>query len=109
MLFFTPPSDKVPANECAVPKNRFLITTIACIARVRVGLSAKMTVLYVKKTTFRSTLEIGENTKSSLSIYLLRHMHKLAKETHRISDVRMCNSQVNKLPHRSMIGMNISK
>ena len=52
--------------------------------------------------------EIGDNTKSRLSIDLVRHMHKLAKETHRISDVRTCNSQVNKLPHKSAIDMNIS-
>ena len=45
VLFFTPPRDKVPANECAIPRNRFLITMIICIARVRVGLHAKMTVL----------------------------------------------------------------
>ena len=38
MLFFTPPRDKVRANECAVPRNRFSITTIACITRIRVGL-----------------------------------------------------------------------
>ena len=54
-------------------------------------------------------LEIGENTKSSLPIDLLGQMHKLAKETHRIGDIRMCNSQVNKLPHKSAIGMNICK
>ena len=54
-------------------------------------------------------LEIGENTKSSLPMDLLRCMHKLAKETHRISDVRMCNSQVNKLSHKLVIGMNFGK
>ena len=35
VLFFTPPRDKVPANECAVPKNTFSITMIACIGRVK--------------------------------------------------------------------------
>ena len=45
VLFFTPPCDKVPTNKCAVPRNRFLITMISCIARVRVGIHAKMTVL----------------------------------------------------------------
>ena len=69
----------------------------------------KMTVLYVEKTTSRSMLEIGENTKSSLPMDLLGCMHKLAKETHRISEVRTCNNQVNKLPHKSAIGMNIDK
>ena len=53
--------------------------------------------------------KIGENTKSSLPMDLLGRMHKLAKETHNISDVRTCNSQVNKLPHKSAIGMNIAK
>ena len=40
---------------------------------------------------------------------LMEHMHKLAKETHCISDVRTCNSQVNMLPHKSAIGTNIDK
>ena len=44
VLFFTPSRDKVPTNECVVPRNRFLITTIACIARVIVGLHAKIIV-----------------------------------------------------------------
>ena len=54
-------------------------------------------------------LEIGENTKSNLPMDLLGRMHRLAKETHCISDVRTCNGQVNKLPHKSAIGMNICK
>ena len=54
-------------------------------------------------------LEIGENTEISLPMDLLRRMHKFAKETHCISEVRTCNSQVNKLPHKSAIGMNIDK
>ena len=57
----------------------------------------------------RSMLEIGENMKSSLLIDLLRRMHKLAKETHHISDVKTCNNQVNKLTHQSTIGMNIKR
>ena len=40
---------------------------------------------------FRSMLEIGKNTKASLPMDLLGCMHKLAKETHSISDVRTCN------------------
>ena len=44
-------------------------------------------------------LEIDENTKSNLLMDLVGHMHKQAKETYHISDVRTCNSQVNKLPH----------
>ena len=36
--------DKVPTSKCVVPKNRFPIATIACIARVIVGLHTKMTV-----------------------------------------------------------------
>ena len=71
MLFFTPPRDKVPANEWAIPINRILITTIACISRVRVGLYVKITALSVEKTTSRSLHEIGENKKSSLPIDLL--------------------------------------
>ena len=54
-------------------------------------------------------LEIGKNMKSSLPMDLLGRMQKLAKETHSISDVRMSNSQVNKLPHKLVIGMNIFK
>ena len=54
-------------------------------------------------------LEIGENTKSNLPMDLLGRMHKLAKETHGISDFRMCNGQVIKFPHKSAIGMNIFK
>ena len=45
MLFFTPPHDKVPANERAVHRNIFLITTIVCIARIKDGFHVKMTVL----------------------------------------------------------------
>ena len=56
-----------------------------------------------------SMFEIGENTKSSLPMDLLGHMHKLAKETHCISDVKTCNSQVNKLPHNLAIDINIGK
>ena len=52
-------------------------------------------------------LEIDENTKSSLPMDLLGHIHKLAKETHNISDDKACNGQVNKLPHELTIGMNI--
>ena len=109
MLFLTPPCDKVPANECAIPRNRFSITTIACIARVRVGLHTKIIVLEVEKTTSKSMIEVGKNTKNCLPMDLLGRMHKLPKETHRISDVRTCNSQVNKLPHKSAIGVNIGK
>ena len=58
---------------------------------------------------FRSILEICRNTKSSLPMDLLGHMHKLVKETNCISDVRACNGQVNKLPHKLVIGMNICK
>ena len=52
-----------------------------------------MTVSQVEKTTCKSMLKICENTKSSLPMGFLRHMHKLAKETHDISDVRTCNGQ----------------
>ena len=34
---------------------------------------------------------MDDNMKSSLHLDLLRHMHKLAKETHNIRDVNMCN------------------
>ena len=52
---------------------------------------------------------IGENTKSNLPMDLLGCMHILVKEIHGINDFRMCNSQVNKLPHELTIGMNIYK
>ena len=68
-----------------------------------------MVVLYLEKTTSRSMLEIGKNTKSSLPVDLVRCMNKLAKETHRISDVSTCTSQVSKLPHKLPIGLNIDK
>ena len=54
-------------------------------------------------------LEIVEKTKSSLPMDLLRRMHKLSKETHRISNVKTCSNQINKLLHKSEIGMNINK
>ena len=54
-------------------------------------------------------LETCENTKCRLPIDLVRRMHKLAKETHHISDVKTCDSQVNKIPHKLAIGMNIDK
>ena len=57
----------------------------------------------------RNMLEIGENTKSNLPIDLMRCMHKLAKETHSISDGRTWNSQVNKLSHKLAIDTNIDK
>ena len=47
--------------------------------------------------------------RSSLSMDLLRRTHNMAKETHHICDVMTCYSQVNKLPHKSAIGMNIDK
>ena len=56
----------------------------------------------------KSMLKIGM-LKSSLSFNLLRHVHKPAMETHGTSDVRKCNSQVYKLPHKSAIGMHIYK
>ena len=93
VLFLTLSCDKVPTNKWAVPRNRFSITMIACIAKVRVVLHAKMTMLYVEKTILRSMLEIDENRKSSLPMGPLGLMHKLAKETHHISDVKTCNSQ----------------
>ena len=52
-----------------------------------------MTVSLVEKTTSKTMLKIGENKESSLPMDLLRHMHKLAKETHGISDVKTCNGQ----------------
>ena len=58
---------------------------------------------------FTNMLEIGENTTSSLPMDLLGCMHKLAKETSGISNVMTCNGQVNKLPHKSAISMNIYK
>ena len=54
-------------------------------------------------------IEIGENMKSSLLMDLLRHIHQMAKQPHHISDFRTCNGQVNKLPHKSAIGMNSCK
>ena len=45
------------------------------------SLHVKMTVSQVEKTTSKSILEIGKNIKSSLSMDLLGHMHKLDKET----------------------------
>ena len=40
---------------------------------------------------------------------LLGNIHKLVEETHRISDVKTYKNQLNKLPHKSAIGMNIGK
>ena len=54
-------------------------------------------------------LEIGKNTKSSIPMDLLGSIHKLDMETDDISDVRTCNGRVNKLPHKSEIGMNICR
>ena len=93
VLLLTPPRDKVPANKCAVPENTYPITTITCIAKVRVGLHVKMIVSSAEKNMFRSMLEIGKNKKTSLPMDLLGCIHKLAKETHGISDVRTCNGQ----------------
>ena len=42
-LLLNPLDGKVPTNQCVVPRNRFLINMIACIAGVKVGLHAKMT------------------------------------------------------------------
>ena len=50
-------------------------------------------------------LEVGKNKKSSMLVDILGHMHKLAKETHGISDVRMFNDQVDNFTHKSIIGL----
>ena len=68
-----------------------------------------MTISWVKMTMFKSMHEIGDNTKSSMLIDFLGRIHKLAKETHYISDAKMYNGQVDKLSHKSKICMNIYK
>ena len=50
---------------------------------------------------------LDKDLESFSSLRSQQSVHKLAKETHNISDVRMCNSQVNKPPHKLVIGMNI--
>ena len=54
-------------------------------------------------------LEICKNMKRNLLIDLIGCMHKLVKETQHISDDKMCHSEVNKSPHKLVIGVNISK
>ena len=71
MLLSTLPSEKVlPANVQYLDID-FFITTITCIAGLKVGLHVKMTMSLLEKTTSRIMLEIGEYTKSNLQMDLL--------------------------------------
>ena len=54
-------------------------------------------------------LEIRKNMENNLPMDLMGCMHKYAKETHSISDVKIYNGQVNKFPHKLVLGMNIYK
>ena len=47
--------------------------------------------------------------KSSLQMDLLGRIHKFAKETHCISDVKTCNDQVDRFPRKLAIGVDICK
>ena len=57
----------------------------------------------------KSMLKIGMNITSNLPMDLVGRMHKLAKEFHDLRDVKTCNGQVKKVPHKWAIGIKMCK
>ena len=87
MSLLTPLHDKVLAHKSAIIGSGFSVISIACIVGIRVGLHMMINILIIKKTMFRSMLEIFKYTKSNISIDFFGCMQKLAKKTHTLSDI----------------------
>ena len=62
--------DKIPVNKGAIIGGGFLIFSITCISRIKVGLHTKMAMLLIKTTLSKSILKIVDYTKSIMLVDL---------------------------------------